>query len=88
MINGGQFVIKNKAKEFSWLFNVKISDKFKSTVYENILLAIGMPMTFYDTALLSLGVNCFPKHPKSFEVEGTIYLNDKEILEYEVIDTW
>lgn len=76
------------AKEFSWLFNVKISDKFKSTVYENILLAIGMPMTFYDTVLLSLGVNCFPKHPKSFEVEGTMYLNDKEILEYEVLDTW
>lgn len=75
-------------KEFSWLFNIKVSDKFKSTVYENILLAIGMPMAFYDTNLLSLGVNCFPKHPKSFEVEGTMYLNDKEILEYEVLDTW
>lgn len=75
-------------KEFSWLFNIKVSDKFKSTVYENILLAIGMPMAFYDTNLLSLGVNCFPKHPKSFEVEGTMYLNDQEILEYEVVDTW
>ena len=40
-------------KEFSWLFNIKVSDKFKSTVYENILLAIGMPMAFYDTNLLS-----------------------------------
>lgn len=75
-------------KEFSWLFNIKVSDKFKSTVYENILLAIGMPMAFYDTNLLSLGVNCFPKHSKSFEVEGTMYLNDQEILEYEVVDTW
>lgn len=68
------------SKEFSWLFNIKVSDKFKSTVYENILLAIGMPMAFYDTNLLSLGVNCFPKHPKSFEVEGTMYLNG-EILD-------
>lgn len=75
-------------KEFSWTFKIKISDKFGSTVYENIFLAIGMPIAFYDTNLLSLGINCFPSHPKSFEVEGTMYLNGQEVLQYDIVDEW
>lgn len=75
-------------KEFSWTFRIKISDKFGSTVYENIFLAIGMPIAFYDTSLLSLGINCFPSHTKSFEVEGTMYLNGQQILEYDIVDEW
>lgn len=74
-------------KEYSWNFVVVVSDSFGSMSYE-LTLAIGMPMIFYDTVLLSVGVNGFPTHKKSFEVFGNMYVNDKEMLDYEVIDTW
>lgn len=84
----------NLAKESSWNFTIIITDLFESRKYENVILPIGMPMVFYDTKLLSFGVNCFPSHEKSFEVDGNVYvkgninLNEKKVLSFNVKGSW
>lgn len=75
------------SKTKAWNFEIIVSDKF-STVTYYATLAKGMPILFLDTALLSVGVNCFPSHSKSFEVEGSMFVNDLEVLGFQVVDTW
>lgn len=53
--------------EYEWNVQVNIADKLGNTTY-NLILPKGIPIAYFDTKKYSFGVNCFPKHDKSLEV--------------------
>ena len=54
---------------FAWDIQVKAEDKFGSST-QNLSIPKGMPIMFFDTQKLSVGINCFPNKSESFEVNG------------------
>lgn len=54
---------------FAWDIQVKANDKFGSTTH-NLVVSKGMPIMFFDTKKLSVGVNCFPEKSSSLEING------------------
>lgn len=55
--------------EYEWNVQVEVSDRIGKTTY-NLILPKGIPVTYVDIKKYSFGVNCFPKHDKSLEVNG------------------
>lgn len=55
--------------EYEWNVQINVSDKLGNTTY-NLILPKGIPIAYFDTKKYSFGVNCFPKHDKSLEVNG------------------
>ena len=55
--------------EFEWNVQVNVADKLGNTTY-NLILPKGIPVAYVDIKKYSFGVNCFPKHDKSLEVNG------------------
>lgn len=55
--------------EFEWNVQVNIADKLGNTTY-NLILPKGIPIAYFDIKKYSFGVNCFPKHDNSLEVNG------------------
>lgn len=55
--------------EYEWNVQVNVADKLGSTTY-NLILPKGIPIAYFDTKKYSFGVNCFPKHDNSLEVNG------------------
>ena len=55
--------------EYEWNVQVNVADKLGNTTY-NLILPKGIPIAYVDIKKNSFGVNCFPKHDKSFEVNG------------------
>lgn len=60
------FTADNK---YEWNVQVEVSDRIGKTTY-NLILSKGIPITYTDIKKYSFGVNCFPKHDKSLEVNG------------------
>lgn len=60
------FTADNK---YEWNVQVEVSDRIGKTTY-NLILANGIPITYTDIKKYSFGVNCFPKHDNSLEVNG------------------
>ena len=60
------FTADNK---YEWNVQVEVSDLIGKTTY-NLILAKGIPITYTDIKKYSFGVNCFPKHDNSLEVNG------------------
>jgi len=54
---------------FAWDLQVRCLDKFGETS-QNLAVPKGMPIMFFDTKKLSVGVNCFPQRSNSFEING------------------
>lgn len=55
--------------EYEWNVQVNVADKLGNTTY-NLLLPRGIPIAYVDIKKKSFGVNCFPKHDNSLEVNG------------------
>lgn len=55
--------------EYEWNVQVNVADKLGNTTY-NLILSKGIPVAYVDVKKYSFGVNCFPKHDKSLEVNG------------------
>lgn len=55
--------------EYEWNVQVNVADKLCNTTY-NLILPKGIPVAYVDIKKYSFGVNCFPKHDKSLEVNG------------------
>lgn len=55
--------------EYEWNVQVEVSDRIGKTTY-NLILPNGIPVVYVDIKKYSFGVNCFPKHDKSLEVNG------------------
>ena len=60
------FTADNK---YEWNVQVEVSDRIGKTTY-NLILPKGIPVAYVDIKKYSFGVNCFPKHDKSLEVNG------------------
>lgn len=58
--------------EFEWNVQVNVADKLGNTTY-NLILPKGIPVVYVDIKKNSFGVNCFPKHDKSLEVNGVCF---------------
>lgn len=54
---------------YEWNVQVEVSDRIGKTTY-NLILPKGIPITYTDIKKYSFGVNCFPKHDNSLEVNG------------------
>lgn len=55
--------------EYEWNVQINVADKLGNTTY-NLILPKGIPVVYVDIKKNSFGVNCFPKHDKSLEVNG------------------
>lgn len=55
--------------EYEWNVQVEVADKLGNTTY-NLILQKGIPIAYVDINKCSFGVNCFPKHDNSLEVNG------------------
>lgn len=66
---------------YEWDVQVQVTDLLGSTTY-NLTVDKGMPIIFFDRLRRSVGVNCFP------DADGIMAVNGKEILNYDVLDTW
>lgn len=55
---------------YAWTVTVTITDSLGGTVTYNLMLAIGMPIIYFDRLKSSVGVNCFPEGEKTLEVSG------------------
>nr|DAU66800.1 MAG TPA: protein of unknown function DUF859 [Caudoviricetes sp.] len=55
--------------EYEWNVQIEVSDRIGKTTY-NLILSKGIPAVYVDIKKNSFGVNCFPKHNKSLEVDG------------------
>lgn len=53
--------------EYEWNVQVEVSDRIGKTTY-NLILPKGIPVAYVDIKKYSFGVNCFPKHDNSLEV--------------------
>ena len=60
------FTADNK---YEWNVQVEVSDRIGKTTY-NLILSKGIPITYTDIKKYSFGLNCFPKHDNSLEVNG------------------
>ncbi len=64
-------------KIYAWDFQIYVADKFGNTSY-NLIIPKGMPIMFFDTNKISVGVNKFPTNNNSFDVDT---INGKSILD-------
>ena len=58
--------------EYEWNVQINVADKLGNTTY-NLILPKGIPVAYVDIKKNSFGVNCFPKHDNSFEVNGVCF---------------
>ncbi len=64
-------------KNYAWNFQVLIIDKFGSTTY-NFTIAKGMPIMFFDTEKISVGINRFPTNNNSLDIDT---INGKSVID-------
>lgn len=74
----GTFQLNNN---YDWNIQVQIRDHLSSWVLYSLILPKGKPILFIDTDKRSVGVNGFPEHENSFEVNGVLKLNGASIVE-------
>ena len=56
-------------KLFAWDLEIKAADKF-GTTFQSLVIHKVIPILFFDTKKLSVGINCFPEKSESFEISG------------------
>ena len=68
-INNNVVVNFTADNKYEWNVQVEVSDRIVKTTY-NLILPKGIPITYTDIKKYSFGVNCFPNHDNSLEVNG------------------
>lgn len=63
------------ANSDEWEVKITLTDLLGGTTSYNAVVPRGMPIIFFDRLRESVGVNCFPQHDGTLEVDGQIYLN-------------
>lgn len=56
-------------KLFAWNLEVQAKDKFGISL-QSLIVPKGIPIMFFDSQKLSVGINCFPQKNESFEISG------------------
>ena len=67
--NGEEYVF-SLSKNNAFIFEIVVTDAFGSTFTKEYVLNKGMFPLFIDTNKNSVGINCFPAHTNSLEVNG------------------
>lgn len=77
--------------EYAWEIVLTATDTLGGVGTYNITLARGLPLMYFDTELLSVGLNQFPSHAEAFEITGDIYMTLDQTAtsgtDYELIQT-
>lgn len=68
--------------QYVWDVQINLVDSFGGTTTYNLSLTRGMPLIFFDRQRLSVGINCFPQHDNSLEVNGVDILEALNSLGY------
>ena len=71
------FIIDN---EYAWNIKVIVSDLLGSTIY-NLFVDKGIPIVYFDRLNNSTGFNCFPQNQGSTEIDGDLFINNKNLLD-------
>lgn len=74
-----QVVLDN---ESAWEILLTATDSLGGTGAYNITVARGLPLMYFDTEMLSIGVNQFPSHSESFEIAGDLYINASKLADF------
>lgn len=57
--------------QYAWDVEVTLTDSFGGTkTYTDLRVGVGIPLLFIDRKKYSVGINCFPKGEKTFEING------------------
>ncbi|MGN1044319.1 MAG: DUF859 family phage minor structural protein [Acutalibacteraceae bacterium] len=76
--NAETTVVLNKL--FAWNLEIKAADKF-GTVTQNLIVPKGIPIMFFDTKKLSVGVNMFPENSNTLETMNLTVHGETMIFE-------
>lgn len=57
---------------YAWDVQVILSDSFGGSTTYNRSVQRGMPIVYFDRLRESVGINCFPQHDQSLEVNGVM----------------
>jgi hypothetical protein len=68
----------------AWNFQIQAQDKFAAATVDYVLNK-GMPIMFFDTQKISVGINKFPVNDNSLDVD---IINGNPILTYDVMSVW
>lgn len=71
-MNNHDTVTETLDNERDWFILVMVTDRFGSVVNTTYYLSKGMPIIFFDKDKYAIGVNCFPAHDNTFEVDGAV----------------
>lgn len=69
------FIIDN---EYAWNVKVIVSDLLGSTTY-NLFVDKGIPIVYFDRLNNSTGFNTFPQNQGSVEIDGNLFINNKNL---------
>ena len=58
---------------YAWDVQVAVSDSFGGSTTYNLSVQRGMPIVYFDRLRESVGINCFPQHDQSLEINGVLY---------------
>lgn len=83
-ITNGQTTVLSLDNTKAWNVKIIVSDKLDSTPYV-LYVDRGQPIIFFDRLKNSVGINCFPEHSESLEVNG---FNILDQLFYKAGDTY
>lgn len=65
--------------QYAWNVQVVLEDRLATTTY-NLVLDRGIPLIFFDREKRSVGINKFPQHNSSLEVDGDLYNNSLDLF--------
>lgn len=70
--------------QYSWELVVTLTDYFGMTTSYTAIVSRGMPIIYFDRINESVGINCFPKHQNTLEIDGDIYINSALLQDFVV----
>lgn len=58
--------------EYDWTIGFIAVDSFSSMASGSVFLNKGVPLIFFDKDKYSVGINCFPTHDETLEIDGAV----------------
>lgn len=58
--------------EYDWTIGFIAVDSFSSMASGSVYLNKGVPLIFFDKDKYSVGINCFPTHDETLEIDGAV----------------
>lgn len=65
--------------EYAWEILLTATDTLGGSGTYNITIARGLPLMYFDTNMLSVGLNQFPTNNEALEIAGDVYINSNKL---------